>query len=484
MKILLISPNQVFFSHRVTPLGLLYLAAGLREKGHEIRLVDLMFSKNELGDIEKAVKEFNPQVVGMSIRNVDTIITKDKSFVSYYRACVDTIRANSDAVLIAGGAGFSNYPEPVMEGLEADFGIVGEADNSFPQLLECIENKKDWSGIPGLIYLKGKKLVSNPPDFVQDLDAIPFQAIDLIDHKKYKRNRGFFGIMTKKSCTQRCSFCNDSNIHGDCVRLRSPSRVVDEIEYVIKKTGMKYFDFADALYNSPRNHAADILREIIKRKVKFKFKVELNPLGHDDEFVRLLKEAGCMGVDYTADAGSEKMFKSYNKGFTGQMIQDVAKLYVKHKIPYSIGFLLGGPGEDIDTITETIEFANKLPKVKIVYFSVGVILLKDAPMERIAERASIVKSPGDIVEVRYYLSDDFNEECAEKILEACRKNNKFYVSDTFFIPLMGMFWKMLDIINLRPVWKYGSLTNISLRALKFGKEYLYWDNEERRYKAS
>ena len=89
-----------------------------------------------------------------------------------------------------------------------------------------------------------------------------------------------------------------------------------------------------------REHAMNICREIIRRKIKFKFEVELSPLGQDEESVKLLKAAGCIGVDLTADSGSEKMLKSLNKGFTSNMVYRVAELYANEKIPYS-GFFAG-----------------------------------------------------------------------------------------------------------------------------------------------
>ena len=482
MKVLLISPNREAFVHRVPPIGMLHLASILIQKGHNVRVLDLMFSSDLKKDIAEEIEEFVPEIVGISLRNLDTLLCKNIDFVPEIKMCVETIRSKTSAKIIMGGAGFSIFPHELMKYLKADFGIIGEAENSLPLLIDNLVKKLDVKKIPGLIYRNEDILVANLPEFIEDLDSIPFQAIELIDYKKYARKRGNFGVFTRRSCPHECVFCPERTVHGPRVRLRSAEKVVDEIEYIIKKTGINYFDFADTLFNAPREHAVSVCREIVKRKVKFKFEVELNPTGQDEESVKLLKQAGCIGVDLTADAGSQKMLKNLNKGFTLEMVYNVAGLYAKHKIPYTVAFMLGGPGEDLTTVEETIQFAESLSRVAAVFFAVGIRIFKGTEMEKFAYEKGIAKSSDELLKLTFFVDENFDECCAKRLLRACRENLNFYIADSFYHPNMRFYHKIGEVFNIRPVWKFGAFPKIIERIKRFGKDDLYWDKESNSFK--
>jgi radical SAM superfamily enzyme YgiQ (UPF0313 family) len=332
-----------------------------------------------------------------------------------------------------------------------------------------------------LCYRTPEGLVSTPVCQVGDLDAIPFQAIDLIDAKRYDRARGAMGVFTRKACPLRCTYCPEETFHGSRVRLRSAKRVVDEMEYIIDTAGVRYFDFADTAFNAPRSHAMAVCQEIVDRKVDLQFEVELNPVDQNRESVRLLKAAGCQGVDLTIDSGSNRMLRSLRKGFTSGQALDAARLYAEFAIPYTAGFLLGGPGEDRESVAETIAFARRLPRPSAVYFSVGLRIFRQTALYNQLKREGSPLAEGSLLAPRFYVADTFDEHCAEQLLEACRKVPCFYISDIFYKPVMRWVLRGTTLTNTRPAWKAGAVPKYIQQVLQFGRDGLTWDSGRRAF---
>jgi radical SAM superfamily enzyme YgiQ (UPF0313 family) len=481
MKILLISPNRTHFSYRVTPVGLLYLAALLQEQGHQVRLVDLMFSSAPRRDIQKAIGEFRPELIGMGLRNIDVIIAEGDDYLSFYASCVQAIRAVTEAPLVLGGGGFTIFARQLMEILRPDYGLLGEAEESLPLLVRRLGEGATVTDIPGIAYFEGLEVVTSSPARVENLDQLAPQAVELIDSRKYRKSRGVFGVVTKRSCRQQCIFCNDRYLNGGRLRLRSPQLVVEEIMHIRRTTGMPYFAFADSLFNAHPGHMTALLEELIRRRAPIRFQSEMNPYGQDEGTVRLLKRAGCIGVDLTADAGTPAMFRNLGKSYDGDQTLEVARLYAKHRVPYSVGFLLGGPGENAHTVAETIRFAESLPSPNIVYFSVGLTVLPHSPLARTLESRGGYSTNGHPLDIGHYVSDDFDGACARALVRACDRNPRFYISNTFFLPIMKTSWKMLDWMNVRPSWKDGTSLHHLFKLLPARWTSLTWDARGQRF---
>ena len=149
MKVLLISPNALITPYPVYPLGLDYVADAIRAE-HEVKILDI----NVLGGLEalgKAVRENTPDMVGISIRNIDnTDKTNLYGFMEDYQACVETVRKHTQAPVVLGGSGFTLFPEQVMGDLKAEYGVVGEGER-LAALLRAMEKGEDLSRIPGVM---------------------------------------------------------------------------------------------------------------------------------------------------------------------------------------------------------------------------------------------------------------------------------------------------------------------------------------------
>ncbi|MBW2051973.1 MAG: cobalamin-dependent protein, partial [Deltaproteobacteria bacterium] len=148
MRVLLISANTEQINMPVLPLGLACVAEATQKVGHEVKLINMMAAKDTTAVIEKALRIFEPEVIGISVRNVDDQNMKDTRFLLRpVKEFITDCRRLSNAPIVLGGAGYSIYPQSALEYLEADMGIQGEGEKAFVSLLERLKKQDDLSGV-------------------------------------------------------------------------------------------------------------------------------------------------------------------------------------------------------------------------------------------------------------------------------------------------------------------------------------------------
>jgi hypothetical protein len=178
MRVLFISPNTERLNMPTLPLGLALVAVATRRAGHQTCFLDLLGAPDPVAAVHQAIGQFQPEVIALSIRNVDDQSMRDTKFLlEPVRDVVAACRAASPAKLVVGGAGYSIFPEAALAYLEADFGVCGEGEVVFPVLLERLQRGQNVIGLPG-VYVRGGR----PPTtrvFAQDLDLLPLPEADL-----------------------------------------------------------------------------------------------------------------------------------------------------------------------------------------------------------------------------------------------------------------------------------------------------------------
>ncbi len=183
MKILLINSNLL--KPPITPLGLAYVATATRETGHEVSILDLNFSDDVRGDITQTLHDHTPHVIGISMRNIDNVtMLHDFYFMLRIKEIVDFIREQTDVTIVFSGSGFSMMPVEIMEELNIPYGIVGEGEIAFPQLLDCIWKNSDISKVQGAAYWKRGKVALNKVRNMSsvDLDLLSLPARGFLDN--------------------------------------------------------------------------------------------------------------------------------------------------------------------------------------------------------------------------------------------------------------------------------------------------------------
>jgi hypothetical protein len=218
MKILIISENTL----PSAPSGPAYIAGAALEAGHTVRVFETLFAHDLIGDLERQITNFSPDVIGVSLRLVHGFVidesaefgTKHLDLRVRVKEIVECIRRISDARIVLGGPGFNYYGPNWLEYLNLDYGIRGEAEISFPQYLKRLEAGEDIYSVPGCVFRKGEHIVKTPRKLVDNLDATAFPAYELFDLNKYYERGISPAIVTKRGCAFRCIYCPYSTLEG------------------------------------------------------------------------------------------------------------------------------------------------------------------------------------------------------------------------------------------------------------------------------
>ena len=353
MKVLLIQQDMGIRETRypLFPIGLSYIASVLKD--HEVKIFDP--NAYPLSDSPKALdnfmRTFLPDIVGLSIRNIDTTNFRYKH-VHYktVRPMIESIKnIKPHTRVMIGGPGFSLFARSIMEDIKAvDFGFYLEGEDSTPELLKNIDTPEK---VKGIFYRRADRVIYTGDRPMPDFAKVPWPSMDsnVINMRDYLGpSYNIIGIQSKRGCVLQCGYCPYPSLNGRYHRLRSPEDIVNQIEYMVKTVGIKRFTFVDSVFNVPETHARDILNEMIVRNIQVEFGVWCHMRGVNETFLRLLKQAGAVQVDFAPDAATNKGLKALKKGLTEADIFKTVKAARKVKgLGYGFGFFAGLPGYNV-----------------------------------------------------------------------------------------------------------------------------------------
>ena len=392
MKVLLINSNRFEQPWPVTPFGLCCVAASCEEAGHTIKVLDLCFSKNCAKDISYAVKQFKPDAIGISIRNIDNGTALNTIFLlgTAKKEVIAPCKEVFKGPIIIGGPAVGINGAQMLRFFGLEYAVCGDGDAVMPTLLKRLEHKEPVEGLKGLIIQREGRIVQDSgPFFADDLNSFPFpRPQKYINIKAYSRFDSALQIQTKRGCALNCVYCTYNYIEGRHYRLRSPERIAHEIEELVRETGIKHIEFTDSAFNIPLEHAKNVLRAVIKKDLNLRLRtMGLNPGAVDEELVDLMKEAGFSDVDLGAESGCDITLKGLDKNYTVGDIIRAAKLLHSKKIAIAWYFLFGAPDETEETVRQTLNTISEVVlSGDLVNMGVGIRVYKGAP---IAEKMKI-----------------------------------------------------------------------------------------------
>jgi radical SAM superfamily enzyme YgiQ (UPF0313 family) len=379
MNVLIISANTFSFSMS----GPAYIAGAALAAGHRVEVFDCLFAQEPLRELEAHLNRFKPDVIGISIRSVaGKIVDQNAEFQTkpfdariLVRQIVDVIKRTSPVPIVLGGPGFNYYGREWLEYLALDYGLRGEAEFSFPLYLKRLAEGGDIHTIPGCIYRQDGRIMKVPRELVENLDDTALPAGELFELDKYVERNIAAGIFTKRGCAFQCTFCPYSSLEGKRYRLKSPERVVAEIEHIHQAKPAAKFDFCDNSFNVPKKHAQAICQEIIDRNLDIEWRTGgLKPIGITDDLCRLFEDSGCTGLGLAAESASEKMLKNMRRGYRVDQVKQALSCLSSSDIPFGVSLMLGAPGETPETIAETFDVIDSFPSLSWIWVSIGLNL--------------------------------------------------------------------------------------------------------------
>ncbi len=367
MKIVLINPPQDT-TYPLPPMGLSLIAAVLERKGHQVTVVDANALKLRPDEVTPFVT--NADVIGLTA--VTPTINAAISIAQHLK------QDNPAQVVILGGAHATLLPEETLSTApQIDIAVRGEGEETIIELLQALEDKQPLDSIPGISYRRNGEVISTAArSTAVDLDSLPFLAHHLLPWKRYKpyppygRALPFTTFITSRGCPYACSFCSKP-ISGNKFRGSSPERVVDEIAYYQEKFGIKEVAFHDDIFTLNKKRAYAIADEIMKRSIKIYWTCETRVDLVDKDLLHHMKQAGCYAIAYGIESASQEILNTLNKGITLEQIEEAVRISQEVGL-LTIGyFMIGSPGDNPETIVDTIEFAKRL-KLDFAQFGITI----------------------------------------------------------------------------------------------------------------
>ncbi|CAK8716541.1 Putative Radical SAM domain protein [Candidatus Electrothrix laxa] len=403
MKILLVQAYLGGNEPPVFPLGLASLAASIPQ--HEVQLFDSNTVDEPLNRLQELSTEFDPQVVGISLRNIDS--TNKSTIIFYYQWLKDIIAAvkkGCSAKIVLGGSGFSMFAQQIMEEQkEVDFGVYLEGEEVFAQLLDNLETPQK---VASVFYRQNEEVHFSGKASSTELENTSIPRWDALPLAPYQQWRDAIGIETKRGCSLSCIYCIYGFLNGRKYRFKKPEQVVNEIEFLVQKQGVHSFTFVDSIFNVPLSHAQAICQEIIARKVTVNWSAWFSERFLEPDFIDLLKQAGCNHIIFSPDGFSNGVLKKLGKKTSTKHI--ISSLYYlrKHKgLEVGYNFFKNPPGQTLYNFIGILLFCflAKLLMRKRVHFELSEMRIEPhTELYRIALQEGVITEDQDLLPPTYY----------------------------------------------------------------------------------
>ncbi len=366
MKILLVNPSSKhakkgYSSAIYPPLGILYIAAVLKNANHKVKVIDafvLSIKKDYTYEtLKKDIQEFQPDVLG-----VPCFTSNIEGSEKILDICKEV---SPNTITLIGGPHITAIPESILKIPSADYGVYGESEYIILDFIEKLEKKQSLKNLPGIISKEDNKIKFQPKDYIKDLDELPFPAYELVPMNLYQPSPATYRqlpattLITSRGCPFQCIFCHKP-IFGNRFRPHSAERVVNEIEYLNKNYGIKDIRIYDDTFTLDKKRVIEVCNLLIEKNLGITWNCTTRVDCIDKELLQIMKKSGCYNISYGVESGSERVLKLIKKGITKERIREVFKLTKEVGIE-SIGFfIIGLPTQTKEEILETIEFAKEI----------------------------------------------------------------------------------------------------------------------------
>lgn len=333
------------------PLGLVSIASYLKAYGHDAKIIECLV---ESSDVSKALKEYKPDIVGISAI----------SFLSSIEAKRLTELVHSNGIkVVLGGQAATAAPELILKEAKPDFIILGEGEITWLELVNTLESGDEISSVNGLAYIENGEVTYTKQRDVADISQFPDIDWSLINVENYFSS--FFGcdkmlyLHASKGCPAQCTFCSNQTFHQHKNRCRKPEQVMRDIDYLYSK-GANGIYFSDELFVPQRELRTQLCEMLIERNYNLTWgcQMRLGVLNEDD--VKLMYKAGCRWILFGIESGNPERIKSIRKNIDLSIAKETIEWCEKAGMTVQASFIIGFPEETEEEIRNTVSFAKDL----------------------------------------------------------------------------------------------------------------------------
>jgi len=329
ITVLLINPNR--YRHPpVIPIAVECLAHSLRQKGIDVRALDLCFSEDPAGELATAFGQLRPDVLCVTVRNVDTVLYPDTEFfLPDIRRLIETARGLSSCPVIVGGSALRADPRGILEYLGADIAVVGPGEKTLSRIV----------GDPAALARKGIVVAGEPPA------GLGRVRLDGLDYARYTGEDGVAGFETHKGCSSGCVYCLEA---GAPVFLKDPEGIVGELRD-LAEGGLSHLHLCDSEFNEDLEFSLAVLKRMAEERLGLRWALYMKPGTYNERLFGLLARTGAYLVTLSVDT-----FRRPPEYW--REVKRMTALARRNGIRMCIELLSGFPGEDDDALKRGIEF--------------------------------------------------------------------------------------------------------------------------------
>jgi radical SAM superfamily enzyme YgiQ (UPF0313 family) len=388
----------------VYPLGLDYVLHAISPP-HQVKTIDMNEVKSSSA-LAEVLSQYLPDIIGLSIRNIDNTDEDNvKTFIGNIRELIAVIRQHSKGLIILGGSGFTILPIECMARLDADFGIIGEGER-LQLLLQALERNERVDNIPGIVTRNSPATFTEPWSWSFERGVLP-------DHSYipfYLKRGGMLNVQTKRGCPFKCVYCTYPHIEGTQFRFADPAEVANTAR-MLQDAGARYLYITDSTFNGNYEHSLEVAAAFRKAGISIPWGGFFTPTVPPPDYYKILAQAGLKHVEFGTEALADRVLASYGKPFHADDV------FISHREALSAGLhvahylMTGGPGENEDTLRETLTNADRLEKTVFFIFN-GIRLYPHTTLYNLAIKEGQIEPRCDLLEPVFYWSPSLPRKTA------------------------------------------------------------------------
>lgn len=374
------------FSGIEPPLWCGLIAAFVREYGYSVKIIDSEAENWSPEYTAKKIADYNPFLAGIIVLGSNPSAASTPKMTATYELLTTLKKKAQHTKTILGGLHPSALPEQTLREEKPDFVFQGEGFYTILELLNTLKRNKETKDckIEGLWYMKNNRVISNGwGKLVQNLDELPLVAWDLLPMEKYRahnwhcfdhidQRKPYAVIYTSLGCPFNCTYCNIHTMYNGRpgIRFRSPKRVVEEIDFLVKNYKVKNIKILDEIFVLRENRVTEFCDLIIQRGYNLNIWAYARIDTVNEKLLMKMKQAGINWLAYGIESGSKKVRDGVNKGNFGQDKIKKAIEMTKAAGIYTIGnFIFGLPDDDFETMQDSLNLAKELNLEYVNFYS-------------------------------------------------------------------------------------------------------------------
>jgi len=401
--LLVVYDNESYISQ--FPLGLAYVAAVLRKTGMEVEIYSQDIHHWPEEHLTRHLDANRYDAVGVSV------IGGYYQYRKLLKISEAVNRSKQRPFYVIGGHGPSPEPGYFLEKSGADAAVIGEGEDTAVELFTALAEKKPLSGIPGIAYRDGDAVRTNDRrPLIQDIDAIPMPAYDMFPMDVYRLLRMpncsttdfVVPMLSGRGCTFQCNFCYRLD---KGFRPRSAEAIIEEIQYLKKDHGATYIAFFDELLMSSVQRTEELCRAFLKAKLNILWDCNGRLNFAKPDLLGLMKEAGCVFINYGIEAFDDATLRVMKKGLTTAMITAGIEATLKAGVSPGLNIIFGNIGENRETLRKGTEFLLKYDDGAQLRTIRPVTPYPGSPLYHHAIKEGLLKDCADFYENKHLNSD-------------------------------------------------------------------------------